>query len=116
MNESNVSRLMEKLGREYQPARPPYQTEAEQDGPPPRPRPKSHALGADWVAILLTVAWLTDQAEQRGEPTLYWSAEQISRYAGQSRSTITGKLPKIEKSGWLDVQTRGRRKSYALDV
>jgi hypothetical protein len=58
------------------------------------PRPVSHLVGCDRVAILLGAAWLADQGR-------CVTAATVSGYAGQSPATVTRKLGRLVVSGWL---------------
>ena len=78
------------------------------------PRPQSHMLGADHVAILLVAVMLTDL----GGACI--TAVTITPFAGQSRSTVGKKLATLSSRKWLEVTSEhcplglcaGRTKHY----
>lgn len=60
-------------------------------------RPKSHALGAHEVAVVLVTAMLSDMGG------VCRTADTIGRYAGQSRRVVSGHIDALVACGWLEL-------------
>lgn len=65
-------------------------------GQPGEPRPQSHNLGSDHVAIVLVATLL---AERRDCVT----AATVGPYAGASRSTVAKKLASLTTRKWVEL-------------
>lgn len=85
-----VRQLLQQFGTLYTPSNP-YSDHV------PKPRPVSHALGADLVAILLVSAMLQDLGDS------CVTAAEVSRFAGQSKGTTSGKMTKLAELTWLEL-------------